>query len=1016
MNETRQDRKSSRIILFMITAATALFFSAGPGSAAEAEEANLTPHAVVVHNYVQSYVLRGGEPFVFGSDSPITDGKPPRARAVGKHAKNNHVDLWFPYPDPVTINRLRFNLGAGHQPVRHRVQSWDGEQWQTVVTVDESNPLGKDIRFSRVTTRGIRLRIDKTRSIGFDTHRLGQVAVYGSGTPAETAPAVDWTFTTGRELNVFSLGDRVEVACKLDAPAGGTLSWEWLDWYLRPVAVGGERAFDGETQAFAWQPDKQGPYFLRTTLRRHGAIASQALFLVGVRDPAMAEQLEIEPYRPKRGGRIRDEGDWVGPGKMVFSSEIYHHMSPLHYLPSEYWFEQFEKSDVDLVGALANFDALMPLPGVYNFDVLDHCVDLAERRGLKLETGFWRYWFQGADRPHWWLEDELIRDHTGKPGSGFNHAFSYWGPRYREYARNAVMLITKRYNDHPTVAVWNFQPFGHVDWGWMGKLDINFDYSEFSKQAFHRFLREQRGLDLAGVGRRYGKQFASWDEVELPIPGWMGLWKEQRTDNFLDDRAVWLDFVDYRHWSCAESAQMIFDTIRAIDPVRPFGAWMSIMAGYGEEWNRVCAAYGVPGGSNGAEWTEYTRMSLVQRRAGRASRQEHGGQIDARREDPIWEMHNMIFNNNLFKTKYFNFVFPVFQDNAAWWEVFANPRCRQIVTDMADAEVPRSPIGALHSYDSNWFEGRNSYSYVEIDRWWRMLTWGRSMTDHRWVEWYSNGGDLSGIGDLKVFVDNHSLVMRPQAEDALYNYVLDGGKLVLWRNSGRLTYGSTESRWDLLKRLGYENVEGLKQTTERGVLKPVADNGVFTSFTELPVADWAPLDKPGATVLATIDGKPGAITWPFGKGQVLLISGEEGAPDLFSLVQTEVNERKQYWKQRVAARKAFTRTVLPLYRDLSNFAGELPPPVVDVTGEIRWYHKQKGEDYHVLCFLNETDEPAQDLQATLRLEPGNYSLQWWSLDGYETLPDRSAEQLAQAFDLPPVPGRRMRILRVERAR
>ncbi len=134
MNETRQDRKSSRIILFMITAATALFFSAGPGSAAEAEEVNLTPHAVVVHNYVQSYVLRGGEPFVFGSDSPITDGKPPRARAVGKHAKNNHVDLWFPYPDPVTINRLRFNLGAGHQPVRHRVQSWDGEQWQTVVT------------------------------------------------------------------------------------------------------------------------------------------------------------------------------------------------------------------------------------------------------------------------------------------------------------------------------------------------------------------------------------------------------------------------------------------------------------------------------------------------------------------------------------------------------------------------------------------------------------------------------------------------------------------------------------------------------------------------------------------------------------------------------------------------------------------------------------------------------------------------------------------------------------------
>jgi hypothetical protein len=190
----------------------------------------------------------------------------------------------------------------------------------------------------------------------------------------------------------------------------------------------------------------------------------------------------------------------------------------------------------------------------------------------------------------------------------------------------------------------------------MGRLDISFDYSEFSQRAFRRFLREERGLNLQQVSQRYGEEFGSWDEVKLPVPGWMAFWKERRSDNYLDDRAVWLDFVDYRHWSCAESARMVYDAIRAIDPVRPFGAWMGIMAGYGEEWNRLCAAYGVPGGSNGAQWTEYTRMSLVQRRAGRASRQEHGGQIDARREDPVWEMHNMIFNNNLFKTKYFHVI------------------------------------------------------------------------------------------------------------------------------------------------------------------------------------------------------------------------------------------------------------------------------------------------------------------------------------------------------------------------
>jgi hypothetical protein len=688
----------------------------------------------------------------------------------------------------------------------------------------------------------------------------------------------------------------------------------------------------------------------------------------------------------------------------------------MHYLPADVWFRTFAESRVDIVGALVNFEALMPLPGVYNFLYHDHVAALAENYGLKLETGFWRYWFSGSDRPHWWLEEELIRDHTGTPGSGFNHAFSYWGPRYREYVRRAVTLVTKRYRAHPAVAVWNFQPFGHVDWGWMGRLDINFDYSEYSKHAFHRFLREERGLDLPDVGQRYGRAFNSWDEIELPVPVWMPFWQEQRSDNVLDQRPVWLDFVDYRHWSCATSARLVYDTIRAVDPVRPFGAWMSIMAGYGEEWNRICAAYGVPGGSNGAEWTEYTRMSLVQRRAGRASRQEHGGQIDGRRDDPVWEMHNMIFNNNIFKTKYFNFVFPVFEKNPAWWDVFANPRCREIVADMADAEIPRSAVGALHSYDTNWFEGRNSYAFIEIDRWWRMLAYGRSMTENRWIEWYSNGGDLSGLEDLQVVVDNHSRIMRPEAENALYDYVLRGGHLVLWSNSGEVTYGQTASRWNLLRRLGYENAVGLGKTVERGVLTPVPGNGILNSFESLPVADWAVLDKADAEVVATIDGRPGAVTWPVGRGRVLLISGEEGAPNVFGLVQVELNNRPEYWKTRTAQRQAFVESVQPLYRDLTRFGGDLPEPAATCTGNVRWYHKQKGADVRHICLLNEGDTPVVDAVAVLRLAEGGYDVQYWSLDGFETLAERTAAELAQGIALPPVPARRMRVLRVERVK
>ena len=980
-----------------------------------ASAVDLTPQAVVVHNYVPSYVQRGGAPTIFGVGSKLTDPRNRRGEApVGKYAEENFVELWFPYAKPVTVDRLRFRMG-NHRPVRHRVQTWDEAAWRTVVRVDESNPVGTDIRFEPVATRGVRLLIDKTYYIGFDSHRLGGISVSGPTPVDEQPPEVEWDFSTQRELNVFALGEDVVVKARLEAPDGCRLTWEWLDWYLRPVANGGSREVTTPDQIFRWTPQAQGPYFLRATLWRHRAVASQAIFLVGVRDVKMAESLEVAPYRPRRGGRIRDEADLIGAGRMVFSSETYHHMSRLHYLPPEVWFQQFAKSNVEIVGALMNLEALMPLPGVYNFAGLDHVVDLAERHGLRLEAGFWRYWFKGPNRPHWWLEDELIVDHAGKPGSGFEHAFSYWGPRYRKHIHQAVQLVVRRYREHPTVAIWNFQPFGHVDWGWMGKLDRGFDYSTFSQQAFRRFLREQLGFDLPALRARYGlKPQAMWDSVALPTPLWTPTWKSERTDHLLDTRPIWLDFVRYRHWTCASSAQEVYDLIRALDPVRPLGTWMSIMAGYGEQWQQLCSTYGIPG-SNGAQWTEYTRMSLAQRRAGRDSRQEHGGQIDARRADPIWEMHNMIFNNNLFKTKYFNFVFPTFEQNSAWWDVFANQRCRQILTDMCDAEIPRAPIGALHSYDSNWFEGRNSYAFIELDRWWRMLAWGTYMTADRWIEWYSNAGDLSDIGDLKLLVDNHSRVMRPEAEQALYDYVLTGGNLVLWSNSGEVTYGETERSWRLLRLLGYQNVEGLKATKARGELKPLPGNGLF-SFDSVPVGDWAALNKPGAKVLATIDGQPGAITWQVGKGRVLLISGEEGAPDILSLIETRQRDPKQYWPARTAGRVRFIDTALPLYRDLVRFAGELPAPIAEVTGAVRWYHKQNGDDYHVLCFLNQTETPLTGLRASLRLQPGTYSLQWWSLAGYDTFGGRSAEQLSAGLELPPIPPKRMRILRVTRAR
>jgi hypothetical protein len=209
-------------------------------------------------------------------------------------------------------------------------------------------------------------------------------------------------------------------------------------------------------------------------------------------------------------------------------------------------------------------------------------------------------------------------------------------------------------------------------------------------------------------------------------------------------------------------------------------------------------------------------------------------------------------------------------------------------------------------------------------------------------------------------------------------------------------------------------------------MKPVPGNGVLVSFEQMPMGDWTPLNKPDAKVLATIDNQPAALTWQFGKGQVVLISGEEIGPDIKKVVDLEMAYRepgkpkdpakgKIYWDARVDMRKDFIKTVMPLYKDLANVAGEIPDRMWAVNGLDQAYYKHKGLDHHYLCMFNpDTKQPTQEITATLCLPAGVYDVQYWSLDGHKWLGERTAEELAKGIKLESIPPLRMRTLRVER--
>jgi len=149
---------------------------------------NVASSAVVVHNHVSSYVCRGGVPFVFGPQSALTDGDvKTTVKPCGKYHPENVVELWFPQPAAPTIDGLSFSMGV-RSPVRYRVQTRTGDTWQTVVRVDEENPVGASVAFEPCTTRGVRLLIDKTDGIGFDRYRLNEVRLSSPGQAPAPAP------------------------------------------------------------------------------------------------------------------------------------------------------------------------------------------------------------------------------------------------------------------------------------------------------------------------------------------------------------------------------------------------------------------------------------------------------------------------------------------------------------------------------------------------------------------------------------------------------------------------------------------------------------------------------------------------------------------------------------------------------------------------------------------------------------------------------------------------------------
>jgi beta-galactosidase len=235
--------------------------------------------------------------------------------------------------------------------------------------------------------------------------------------------------------------------------------------------------------------------------------------------------------------------------------------------PEDVWREDvalMRRAGVNLVsvGVFA-WSRLEPERGRYTFDWLDRVLDLLDAGGIKVALAT-----PTASPPPWFSlahPDALpVRADGTRLLHGSRDTYCASSPAYREACRRIARELSRRYADHPAVALWHV----HNEYGTVCHCD-------HAAAAFRSWLRARhRTLDAlndAWTTAFWSQHYADWDHIFPP-----------RATQYLPNPGQVLDFK--RFWSdellAAYTEQR--DILRAATPQVPvttnfvFGGWVPV--------------------------------------------------------------------------------------------------------------------------------------------------------------------------------------------------------------------------------------------------------------------------------------------------------------------------------------------------------------------------------------------------------------------------------------------------------
>ena len=267
--------------------------------------------------------------------------------------------------------------------------------------------------------------------------------------------------------------------------------------------------------------------------------------------------------RPPQGETFKEDGSAL----MLSSIGCYFDRGQTFRLPQETLpalINASLKGGNEIVMAMG-WNMLEPIPGVYNWYLLDRKLDMGSLGGKKTWLGIG---FAGDSLPEWlWYEDYIAQDNRT-----VNHPYHYvtpMGERFSKAHKDAYRKLFERYKSDPRVGGWFYyagpsEGFLTDCWTRIG------DYSMPAKRRFRSYLKTLYQQSLDQLNGAWKTRYTAWNDIQPPIPNFSRPW---------EDSPQWRDFNNFKQNFVVERLTELQSMLREIDPDRP--ALMYAKEGFG---------------------------------------------------------------------------------------------------------------------------------------------------------------------------------------------------------------------------------------------------------------------------------------------------------------------------------------------------------------------------------------------------------------------------------------------------